>query len=60
MKPSTSILAAILAAAVAAQVQPAGVTRPIVEHCGSNGGVVCVNKYVRFQQRMSLVNTDIR
>ncbi|KAJ9502482.1 hypothetical protein LTR99_007546 [Exophiala xenobiotica] len=45
MKPSTSILTATLVAAVSAQVQPAGVTRPIVEHCGSSGSVVCVNKY---------------
>ncbi|KAL2419934.1 Lactonohydrolase oryL [Exophiala dermatitidis] len=33
------------AAVVPAQVQPSGVIDPIVEDCGFNGTVVCVNKY---------------
>lgn len=46
MKTSTAVLSLSLAVSAFAQVQPAGVTQPIVEKCGSNGSVVCVNKYV--------------
>ncbi|KAJ9638179.1 hypothetical protein H2204_004490 [Knufia peltigerae] len=45
MKTSTAVLSLSLAVSAFAQVQPAGVTQPIVEKCGSNGSVVCVNKY---------------
>jgi hypothetical protein len=41
-------LSLLLAAPGLGQVQPSGVTRPIVEECGFNGSVVCVNKYVRY------------
>ena len=39
----------LAAAAALAQEQPIGVASPIVEKCGSNGKVVCVNKYVRLR-----------
>lgn len=43
----TAVLSLSLAVGALAQVQPDGVTRPVVEQCGFNGTVVCVNQYVR-------------
>lgn len=40
-----SVLSLVLAQAYAQQ-QPPGVAQPIVEACGFNGSVVCVNRYV--------------
>ncbi|EXJ83584.1 gluconolactonase [Capronia coronata CBS 617.96] len=45
MKNLPRLLSLSCVATVWAQVQPFGVTRPIVEDCGFNGTVVCVNKY---------------
>ncbi|KIW70283.1 hypothetical protein PV04_02568 [Phialophora macrospora] len=41
----TALVSLFSAATVLGQVQPSGVTRPIVQDCGFNGTVVCVNQY---------------
>jgi hypothetical protein len=49
----TALVSLFSAATVLGQVQPSGVTRPIVEDCGFNGTVVCVNRYVSGLQCLS-------
>lgn len=51
MKNSSVLLSLSLAVASLAQTQPAGVVKPVVEACGFNGTVVCVNNYVCFLPR---------
>ncbi|KIX07676.1 uncharacterized protein Z518_02330 [Rhinocladiella mackenziei CBS 650.93] len=62
MKVFLGLLSLSLAATVVAQVQPSGVTRPIVEDCGSNGAIVCVNKYAAvlpYHFNRSISNNDV-
>ncbi|KIY02414.1 uncharacterized protein Z520_02552 [Fonsecaea multimorphosa CBS 102226] len=63
MSAIPSILSLFLAAVAVGQIQPSGVTRPIVQDCGFNGTVVCVNKYgavlpYHFNRSISNNNAD--
>jgi hypothetical protein len=44
---SFTVAALLFAAGSLGQQQPPGVTQPIVEACGPDTSVVCVNRYVR-------------